>query len=100
MVAADLLNRDLPPDSVKPWKVQHVFRLKRWVHGFGLDQSRPVPGKISTQHTSYIEQRTTAANQALVVWAVTDAIAVGTQNGFLQTDGVDKSKPFAVSIGT
>jgi hypothetical protein len=63
------------------WKAQH-FAL----HGYGLrgNQGCTILGKISSKHSSYVEQRAAAANQALIMGAVTDNVAFGTQHGVLQ----------------
>jgi hypothetical protein len=82
------LGRDSSSDSVRPRKTQHTFGMRR-SHDRGPDQARAVSGKSATQHARYVEKRGAPANQAPVVWAVTNDVTFSTQDRVLQGNRVE-----------
>jgi len=55
---------------------------------FLSNQARPPFRKIAAEHSSDVQKRMAAADQASVVRAVTENVAFGTQDRILQWDGI------------
>lgn len=85
------LDGDFAADAVESWKGQYTCWQLRF-DGLGLDQSCPAPGKVPAKHTSDVEQRATAANQASILRTVSDAIALGAQDSVLQANCIERSE--------
>ena len=79
------------------WKSQNQFRDSRFLCR-GFDPNCPVPRKVPAEDASYVEQRAASADQAGIMGAVTDNLALGTQDGILQRNRIEKVSVFGSTL--
>ena len=84
------LCRYLLADSVHLRKVQYSFR-HNWVACIEIQQHRTLLGKITTQHTRDVEQRSAAANHTGLVGTIADHVAVRAKDGISQCNRIQTS---------
>ena len=76
------------------------YLVWRHVSRVGSNQRCAIVGKIPAEHASDVEQRAASAHQTPVVWAVTDNITFGAQDGILQRDRIKTPPSFGDAFNT